>query len=506
MKVKHSLVGLTMALSGAAFSSPVFATSYSYDVDVQFNFNSMISVTLTSADIQILDLAPGTSSDSNIVDISISTNSAAGYNLSATAGWADNATTNMTHTNGTNTFTSIATNASLASLTTDNTWGYSFSDTKDGNDEYIWGNFSGLPLYTATAKELKNTNVPASDIVGFKINAKASTAQPAGDYTNKINFIAVANVPPRSIEDVMSSTQGITRDVITGHYKMQDMTTSICNLVEDTENTTILTDTRDGTNYHVGELGDDRCWLLDNLALDPLASGVSITTANTNASTEAITNFLQGSASQLHNGWSTNAVAVEGNTSVYDSPRYNAASKDITRADFVNPTDPLTEADDWKYGIYYNYCAASIGTYCYAGGSGLDKPNTAIDAEYDICPSGWRMPTGTDWDWDDWEAPADPINDEYVILYRSDAYRGISGGETILRKALRFPLAGYFENGSARMQNDQAAYIWSSSYTRNGEMMIFQWDLEMWFNSYKRNQGNSVRCIAKTGTEPAPSN
>ena len=191
MKVKHLSVGLGTVLCSAVSAAPTFATSYSYDVDVQFNFNSNLSVTITDADIQILDLAPGTSNDSNIVGISISTNNAAGYTASATVGSASNATTNMTHTNGTNTFASIATNASLASLTTDNTWGY----TTSSDNGITWANFSGLPLYTGTPKQLSTTNAPSSDQLKFKINAKASTAQPAGDYINKINFIVVANTP-----------------------------------------------------------------------------------------------------------------------------------------------------------------------------------------------------------------------------------------------------------------------------------------------------------------------
>ena len=117
-----------------------------------------------------------------------------GYTLSATAGNTTNASTNLVNTvDNTKLFTSLATDASLASLTTDNTWGYSFS-TNSGTS---WSNYSGLPLYTAAAgAELVNNDGSGSTPVQFKIAAKASNIQASGAYTNTINFTAVANPEP----------------------------------------------------------------------------------------------------------------------------------------------------------------------------------------------------------------------------------------------------------------------------------------------------------------------
>ena len=39
-----------------------------------------------------------------------------------------------------------------------------------------------------------------------------------------------------------------------------------------------------------------------------------------------------------------------------------------------------------KIGVYYNYCAASAGTVCAV--------SNTINASVDVCPKGWRMPTG----------------------------------------------------------------------------------------------------------------
>jgi hypothetical protein len=41
-----------------------------------------------------------------------------------------------------------------------------------------------------------------------------------------------------------------------------------------------------------------------------------------------------------------------------------------------------------KYGTLYNYAAASAGTYTYAEGAGTGN------AQFDLCPYGWRLSTG----------------------------------------------------------------------------------------------------------------
>ena len=139
------------------------------------------------------NLAPGSSSDSNIIDVSVATNNISGYVLTATAGNTSHTNTDLTKSGIENKFSSVATNADLSSITTDNTWGYSFSNNAGSS----WTNYSGLPLYTAeTGKELVSVDTNTVAPIKFKIAAKASTNQPAGTYTNVINFIAVANPEP----------------------------------------------------------------------------------------------------------------------------------------------------------------------------------------------------------------------------------------------------------------------------------------------------------------------
>ena len=111
------------------------ALSYQSSVGVDFTFNPTLSVNISPSDLVISNLTPGTTSDSNIINVSVASNAAYGYTLSAIMNGNDN---DLTHTNDTNVFSSIATNASLSSLITDNTWGYSYKLSNDTN----WNNYS----------------------------------------------------------------------------------------------------------------------------------------------------------------------------------------------------------------------------------------------------------------------------------------------------------------------------------------------------------------------------
>ena len=131
-----------------SFSMNVSALTYSEAVDVSFTFNPSISVSLSAADLIINNLAPGSADDSNTITVSVSSNTATGYVLSANVG---NSTTyntrNLIKSGSADNFASIAFGSSLASLTTDDTWGFSYKPSGSGTS---WTNYSGLPLYSDT--------------------------------------------------------------------------------------------------------------------------------------------------------------------------------------------------------------------------------------------------------------------------------------------------------------------------------------------------------------------
>lgn len=189
--------GMIGGLMGYLSSSDSHALTFSSDVEIGFTFNPVLQVSLSSADLVINNLAPGASSDSNEITVTVNTNTAYGYTLNATVGQATNYETRDLVLSGNNaSFASLDYGASLASLTSDNTWGFSYQTSASGAS---WSNYSGLPQYDdeENVTTLIATDDPAAtDYVKFKIGAKAGTSQVSGEYKNVINFVAVANPEP----------------------------------------------------------------------------------------------------------------------------------------------------------------------------------------------------------------------------------------------------------------------------------------------------------------------
>ena len=264
------------------------------------------------------------------------------------------------------------------------------------------------------------------------------------------------------------------------YYLQQDLDMSICQTVAMEQNSTVK-DVRDNNTYMIGRLKDGKCWMLDNLALDPTDSttAANMNASNTNATDEAINNLLNGGSSTT--GWSNTAVAnVTTNFSNYDSyiqPRINNASKDT----LVTSYGPASTSGQAKVGIYYNYCAASASTYCYAYGQGVDLPDTIIDAPQDICPASWRMPTGG------------PTG-EYLALARK--YTSTATDDNSLQYNLSTPLSGYYHGSSAYNQGSNGSW-WSSTYSSNNLMFFLSVDPTYVSTSSVNsvNYGQSMRCL-----------
>ena len=203
LRVMFDVVSCLVVISVVLFCSifgftPVSALTYSQAVDVSFDFNPTLSVSVSSVDLVIPELVPGNTADSNTITVGVSTNASFGYTLSANVG---NNTKYDTRSliradDDTSEFASIATDATMNTITTDNAWGFSSKLSTDGTS---WANYSGLPLYSDTenTKTILETSSPQdANTVDFKIAAKAGNTITAGEYKNVINFIAVAKPEP----------------------------------------------------------------------------------------------------------------------------------------------------------------------------------------------------------------------------------------------------------------------------------------------------------------------
>lgn len=228
-----SLTNITLCLSSASNTS---ALSYSSNVNIGFTFNPTLSVNISPSDLIISNLVPGSTADSNSINISVATNAAWGYTLSAIA--SDNS---LNHIGSNDKFDSIATDASLTNLTTDNTWGYSYKDNTVQTP--AWSNYSGLS--SSISKTLLDTNTNNTetgiDNIDFKIAAKASNTQASGTYTNTITFTAVTKpTPPTLYETVQSlakkDTEGNERTQTPAELQAAITYPTSTNHTEDTSN------------------------------------------------------------------------------------------------------------------------------------------------------------------------------------------------------------------------------------------------------------------------------
>ena len=223
------------------------ALTYGSSTNVSFTFDPKLSIALSTDNLTIGDIVPGTIKDSNSITVAVSSNTPYGYTLSANVGSNDSTSTyyntsSLIHEDSTinNTFTSIATNASEETLTTDNTWGYSTS-IDNGN---TWSTYSGL---SNANKTLLDTNNPASSsTIDFKIAAKSSTAQASGTYNNIITFYAVGK--PRPLPSLYNEVAKQSKGTQTTADLQSSITTNNSGVYE--YNSDIFGESSDADNTH----------------------------------------------------------------------------------------------------------------------------------------------------------------------------------------------------------------------------------------------------------------
>ena len=539
---------LTIILLTSLSILPASALTYQDNVELQFTWNPTIRISLSSADLVINNLTPGNSADSNTITINVGTNNMYGYTLSATAGNTTNASTNLVNTvDDTKLFTSLATDASLASLTTDNTWGYSFS-TNSGTS---WSNYSGLPLYTAAAgAELVNNDGSGSTPVQFKIAAKASTIQASGAYTNTINFTAVANPEPtpqpitcdagkicysenaldsEGTMDAQTASSNTDTMLLAPNYARAgygfagwspnmdgtgtkygpnevittgDLTTnglalyatwvpSAGNLQNWTGCSslasgavTALTDSRDNNTYAVAKLADGKCWMIENLRLDP--AGMTLNSTNTNNPTSDFASQISNlNASSFDpscsgNGW----FSPDSQCLVEPSIGLGNVTGSTS-----SPTSSSQSSRWYSYGTMYTWYTATAG-------NGIDASNDDGVADGDICPTGWNLPR------------SDTVNDYYNLAYAvngNNQFYTDAASKAMRSYPTNFVYSGFYNGTTSYSRGFTGVYTsssidddvgWTSGFIiEDGVVNVYADSNATWF--LEPESGLAVRCIAQ---------
>ena len=497
---RRKIITLCLLILMLSFVNVIFnvtnisALSYESSVGIGFTFNPTLSVSLSSSDLIIPNLTPGSTANSNNINVSVATNASFGYTLSVNASNED-----LVHSNNTNIFNGIATDANLENLTTDNTWGYSTS-LDNGSS---WSNYNGLSSSSSTVLLDNSNTADSTGNIDFRIGAKASSTQASGIYTNTINFIAVSKVAPISLLDSFIASGA---EQYNGYFKMQDMTHDICESVDIEESELQLIDIRDNKIYWVAKLKDGNCWMTQNLDLE-LDSTRTYThwdtdlgwsTENGNSVDESATwqperstiNFTIGSAIP---SWQDNTTepysANPGDVYFYTS---NSDTDDIQYNSLQECFNAKhNDCIHYHIGNYYNWSAA------VASNDTSELVDNYGNAPNSICPRGWKLPNRTNSN----NELIDLLFSQKIIQNKtSSPYTYNQNGFNAIRIApLYFTRAGNIINHNLSGPK-LTGYYWTSA-ARTTNALAFYLILSpndiSFVSNYGRTYGRSIRCLAR---------
>ena len=144
--------------------------------------------------------------------------------------------------------------------------------------------------------------------------------------------------------------------IVSTNY-MQSMNPAEC-----TETPMVIADQRDGIPYTVRRLADGNCWMVENLRF----TGTRLSSATSNVAAQ----YTDANPYLVNGTGSYKSLAVGDNS-------YNDA-------ELIAGMDNKGESTVW-----YNYVAATAGT--------ITGSSNSNEAEYSICPSGWRLPNDTEY-------------------------------------------------------------------------------------------------------------
>lgn len=264
---------------------------------------------------------------------------------------------------------------------------------------------------------------------------------------------------------------------------MQDITTAMVDSTDIGEVATVK-DKRDEKEYLIGKLADGNVWMLDNLALDPTEVSLEKLKGNTNASDETLTYFKIGGG---EGAYAAEGVALAVNTNRRDTPTVVTKYMDVV---------PSGGYSSGKAGVYYNYCAVSAGSYCYADGAPY-APGTSypVDITEDICPADWRLPTAS--------ARTNYNYETGTNEYEYSDYRNLISlydSLTAFYTAFHVTFANGFYNYSPTYSTSMGSrgYLWAGSQqsTSSGKLMSFD-NTYYGFTDTDRSRIFNTRCMFK---------
>ena len=431
MSYKKLVLGVILLLP-AIFMQGAYAESTTTDnISVNIPVSCSMTSTIGSAHTAVVEL--GTYEDEiGETTFSVFCNDAGGFAVYA-VGYSDNTYGNtvmkpsvLDASNGIVTGTAISGNTSNWAMKLTAVSGTYAPTLATG-----FNNYHAIPNeYTKVVSFAANTDSVSGSSFKSTYAAYVSQAQAADTYTGKVKYTIVHPSTPATPENLSI---------------MQNFSPSEC-----TSTPTRVVDNRDNHIYTIQRLADDHCWMMDNLDLGREDLTVDLTSQNTNLVTTI--------SADTFNSWRT----TEGTNTT-------ATGEFIP----LEGTDPIANT---TYGTLYNYYVASAGT--------VYGDNGAIKTDSDICPAGWRLPTGSTYK--EYYSLA-IIYNESINSFRSPIHGG----------GLAFTFSGSFGNGAPSGMGNTGKYWGANRMNDAVDYMTFL-SLTKTMVSHGgggRGYGYSIRCI-----------
>ncbi len=229
--------------------------------------------------------------------------------------------------------------------------------------------------------------------------------------------------------------------------EIQNLSSSSC-----TTTASQAIDNRDNHVYTIQRLADGNCWMMENLDLGRSALTTDLTSSNTNLSTTVT-------------------------ASTFNSWKKTSGTATYTAGEFIS-LDGTDTTSNIPYGTLYNYYAASGGT--------LLNNSVVTSIEHDICPAGWRLPTGG-------------VDMEQMKLYYTEQYHSYTKMRASIENGgTAYSLSGMFSTG-APTEVGVRGYYWSQTATTSS--MIYRLVISNSSVNPKNyntaQNGQSIRCLLK---------
>ncbi len=256
---------------------------------------------------------------------------------------------------------------------------------------------------------------------------------------------------------------------------------------------TALKDIRDNDVYAVAKLVDGKCWMIENLRLankDDDNNDINLSSSNTHNPSLPLTNTYNVDPIQAitSNHLSipidpTQTSWCKNNSSACIDQSMVATNNTTI---FIDNTLASQTENIYSYGNYYNWYSATAGHGLYNLSSG--------DVVGDICPLGWRLPTGG-------SAAADYGNLDVAMGGTGSFQQNNEAVDRWLSYPNNFVKSGWVSD--SRIGNRGASsYYWSSSVIDNKTVYSLRIDSDGSIYpgannvNFLKNNGYAVRCVS----------